>query len=51
MSHLKEFDNTDEMYEFLLKCLESGKLSPEEMMTPDWAVADAGIVRGCVSGV
>ena len=48
MSHLKEFNNTDDMYEFLLKCLESGRLTPEEMMTPDWGVSPKFIIDASI---
>ena len=45
---LKEFNNTDDMYEFLIECLEDGKLSPKDMMTPDWGVTPRFIIDASI---
>jgi hypothetical protein len=47
-SKVQKFDSTDDMYEFLLECLESGRLSPEEMMTPDWGVSPKFLIDSSI---
>jgi len=47
-SKVQKFDSTDDMYEFLLECLGSGRLSPEEMMTPDWGVSPKFLIDSSI---
>ena len=39
MSHLKEFENEDDMWKSLLNAVENGSIKEEELDIPNWGVS------------